>query len=77
MTGAATAIAVSMMAIVGYEALGPGTDSSSGFPSAATTGVPAGTSLSAYTGPSRITNAGTVIENKLITTPLVLTSSAN
>ncbi|MGB7982160.1 MAG: DUF4082 domain-containing protein [Candidatus Nanopelagicales bacterium] len=52
-------------------------DSSGAFPSAATTGVPAGTSLSAYTGPSRITNAGTVIENKLITTPLVITSSAN
>ncbi|MGB7979757.1 MAG: hypothetical protein WCF36_03065, partial [Candidatus Nanopelagicales bacterium] len=42
-----------------------------------TTGVPAGTPLSAYTGPSRITNAGTVIENKLITTPLVITSSAH
>ena len=55
----------------------PTSTSSSGFPSSATTGVPAGTSLSAYTGPSRITTAGTVIENKLITTPLVLTSSAH
>ncbi|HMO11714.1 MAG TPA: hypothetical protein PKB06_09485, partial [Actinotalea sp.] len=49
----------------------------SGFPNASTTGVPAGVTLTAYTGPSRITQAGTVIDGKLITTPLVITASAN
>jgi hypothetical protein len=37
-----------------------------GFPSAATTGVPAGTVLSAYSGPCTITVSGTVIDAKRI-----------
>lgn len=37
-----------------------------GFPSASTTGVPAGTTLSAYTGPCTITTAGAVIDAKTI-----------
>ena len=40
--------------------------SPSGFPSAATTGVPSGTSLSTYTGPCTITTAGTVIDAKIV-----------
>jgi hypothetical protein len=39
---------------------------STGFPSAATTGVPAGTALSAYTGPCTVTAANTVIDAKTI-----------
>lgn len=35
-------------------------------PSTATTGVPAGTILTTYTGPTTITTAGTIIENKYI-----------
>ncbi len=42
------------------------------FPSAATTGVPAGTTLTPYTGPSTITATGTVIDAKRITTCLVV-----
>jgi hypothetical protein len=38
----------------------------SGFPDASNTGVPAGTTLSAYTGPSTITTANTVIDGKSI-----------
>ncbi|MGO4105358.1 DUF4082 domain-containing protein [Leifsonia sp. YAF41] len=37
-----------------------------GFPSADTTGVPTGTALSPYTGPCRITTAGTVIDAKTV-----------
>ena len=37
-----------------------------GFPDATTTGVPAGTVLTTYTGPTTITTDGTVIENKII-----------
>ncbi|KQY42915.1 DUF4082 domain-containing protein [Cellulomonas sp. Root137] len=47
------------------------------YPSASTTGVPAGVALTPYTGPSRITQPGTVIDSKLITTPLVITAGAN
>ncbi|MET0885796.1 MAG: DUF4082 domain-containing protein [Mycetocola sp.] len=36
------------------------------FPSAATTGVPAGTTLSSYTGPCRITTSNTVIDAKIV-----------
>jgi hypothetical protein len=45
-------------------------------PSALTTGVPAGTSLSAYTGPNPVTVAGTVIDGKSLTVPLTI-SAAN
>ncbi len=38
----------------------------SGFPDSTTTGVPAGTALTAYTGPMTITKDGTVIENQII-----------
>ncbi len=48
-----------------------------GFPDASSTGVPAGVSLSPYTGPSTITAAGTVIDGKLITKPLVIAASAS
>ncbi|WP_245309477.1 Ig-like domain-containing protein [Bradyrhizobium retamae] len=37
-----------------------------GMPDATTTGVPAGTTLTAYTGPMNITQDGTVIEGKII-----------
>lgn len=37
-----------------------------GFPDASNTGVPAGTNLSAYTGPNPITSCGTVIDSKII-----------
>ncbi|WP_167042574.1 DUF4082 domain-containing protein [Salinibacterium sp. ZJ454] len=37
-----------------------------GFPSATTTGVPAGTALTTYTGPCRITTPGTVIDAKVV-----------
>ena len=40
-------------------------------------GVPAGVALTPYTGPSRITQPGTVIDSKIITTPLVITAGAN
>ena len=48
-----------------------------GFPSASNTGVPAGVTLTPYTGPERITQPGTVIDSKLITTPLVIAAGAN
>lgn len=51
--------------------------SGTGFPNASNTGVRAGTTLTPYTGPSRITKPGTVIENALITTPLVIAAGAN
>ena len=44
-----------------------------GFPDATTTGVPAGTSLTNYTGPMAITADGTVIENKIINGSLRVT----
>ncbi len=55
----------------------PAPVTSSGYPNASSTGVPAGVTLSPYTGPSRITQPGTVIDSKLITTPLVITASAH
>lgn len=51
--------------------------SPSDFPGAGNTGVPAGTTLTAYTGPSRITTPGTVIDSKIITTPIVITAGAH
>jgi len=50
---------------------------SGSFPDAANTGVPAGVTLTQYTGPSRITQPGTVIDSQLITTPLVITAGAH
>jgi len=45
----------------------PGVDSGpAGFPDASNTGVPTGTNLTTYTGPSNITTAGTVITGKNI-----------
>ncbi|MET0715999.1 MAG: DUF4082 domain-containing protein, partial [Mycetocola sp.] len=38
----------------------------SGFPSAATTGVPAGTTLASYAGPCRITTPNTVIDARIV-----------
>jgi hypothetical protein len=43
-----------------------------GFPDASNTGVPAGTTLSAYTGPCTITAAGTVIDSKTVNCPLAI-----
>jgi len=40
--------------------------SPSGFPDASTTGVPAGSGLTAYSGPGTITAAGTVIDGKTL-----------
>ena len=42
----------------------PPTTPSSGKPGASNTGVPTGTTLTAYTGPKTITTAGTVIDSK-------------
>lgn len=39
---------------------------STGFPTAATTGVPAGTTLSTYTGPCRITTPNTIIDSRIV-----------
>ena len=50
----------------------PGTTAPSDYPDAASTGVPAGTTLTAYTGPATITARGTVINAKKITTCLVI-----
>ncbi|WP_372593638.1 hypothetical protein, partial [Actinotalea sp.] len=47
------------------------------FPDASSTGVPEGVTLTPYSGPSTITEAGTVIDGKLITTPLVIAASAH
>ena len=44
-----------------------------GFPDASNTGVPAGTALTAYSGPKTITTDGTVIEGKIITGSLRVT----
>lgn len=43
------------------------TTGSSDYPNATNTGVPSGTILTNYTGPSTITTAGTVIDSKIIT----------
>ena len=40
------------------------TPAPTGYPDASTTGVPAGTTLTTYTGPSRITTAGAVVTGK-------------
>ena len=48
---------------------------STGFPTAATTGVPSGTSLSAYTGPCRITTANTVIDAKTVNCDLQIATT--
>ena len=45
----------------------------SGFPTASTTGVPAGTALTAYTGPMTITQNNVVIEGKIINGSLRVT----
>ncbi|MEQ1955506.1 right-handed parallel beta-helix repeat-containing protein [Mesorhizobium yinganensis] len=45
-----------------------------GFPDASTTGVPDGTVLTSYTGPSTITKDGTVIENKIIDGSLIVSA---
>ncbi|WP_372593079.1 hypothetical protein [Actinotalea sp.] len=50
---------------------------SGSYPDASSTGVPAGVALTPYTGPSTITEAGTVIDGKLITKPLVIAASAS
>jgi hypothetical protein len=42
------------------------------FPNGSTTGVPAGATLTSYTGPTIITTAGTVIDSKTITSCLTI-----
>ncbi len=49
------------------------TPSLSDYPNADTTGVPTGTVLTAYSGPSNVSTNGTVIDSKTITTGLVIT----
>ena len=44
----------------------PSNPPAAGFPSAATTGVPPGTTLKAYTGPCRITTPNTVIDARIV-----------
>jgi len=46
-----------------------------GMPDATTAGVPSGTTLTAYTGPMTITQAGTVIEGKIIDGTLTVDAS--
>ena len=46
-----------------------------GFPSPDTTGVPSGTTLTPYTGPSNITTPGTTIEDAEITSPLTISAN--
>lgn len=46
--------------------------STGGFPNAANTGVPAGTALTAYTGPCTITTANTVIDAKTVNCDLAI-----
>jgi hypothetical protein len=46
-----------------------------GFPDATTAGVPAGTALTSYTGPTTITTAGTVIEGKVIDGTLTINAA--
>lgn len=48
-----------------------------GFPDATNTGVPPGVALTSYTGPSRITEPGTVIDSKIVTVPLVIAATAH
>ncbi|WP_177216789.1 DUF4082 domain-containing protein [Mycetocola miduiensis] len=48
---------------------------STGFPSADSTGVPAGTALSTYTGPSRITTPNTVINGKIVNSDLQIATT--
>jgi hypothetical protein len=48
---------------------------SGAFPSAANTGVPTGTALSAYTGPTTISTCGTVINGKLLPNGITITAS--
>jgi hypothetical protein len=47
--------------------VGPSEGGSQEFPDASNTGVPAGTSLTAYSGPSSITTNGTTVDSKTIT----------
>jgi PKD repeat protein len=51
------------------------TGGSSTFPDATTTGVPAGTVLTDYTGPCTVTTAGTVIDSKTVNCDLVIHAS--
>jgi len=46
-----------------------------GFPSPDTTGVPSGTTLTPYTGPSNITRAGTTIKDAEITSPVWISAN--
>jgi hypothetical protein len=46
-----------------------------GFPDASNTGVPAGVTLTAYTGPTNITTAGTVIDGKQVDACLVVNAA--
>lgn len=55
----------------------PPTPPSTGFPGPSSTGVPAGITLTPYTGPTRITAPGTVIDGADITVPLVLAATAH
>lgn len=67
---------------VGSQVLTPTADvtlpaAATGWPNASNTGVPAGTVLTAYTGPTNITVAGTVIQNKTITQGLLIKAGAH
>lgn len=44
-------------------------------PTTANAGIPAGTTLTAYSGPTTITTAGTVIDGKIITSDLVINAN--
>lgn len=48
-----------------------------GLPTPQSTGVPAGTVLTPYTGPTQITAANTVIQDKLITTDIEFLNASN
>ncbi|PTM97179.1 calcium-binding protein [Mycoplana dimorpha] len=66
--------APSVDAPVAAAAAAPAAATANHFPDASNTGVPAGTQLTAYTGPMTITKAGTVIDGKIITGQLLVTA---
>jgi chitodextrinase len=67
-SGLSTAISVTTTA---------GAAGSTIYPDASSTGVPAGTTLTTYTGSAGINTANTIIENKIINMGLVIGSNAN
>lgn len=72
-TSIATAIAVGVLIASGGG--GAGACALPNYPDASCTGVPAGTSLTAYTGPTNITTDNTVIDSKTISSELTISAT--